>query len=51
MIRPGLPINKLLPDGKLIVVCGRADDAAAWQNLLGQTRCLALALDDARHDR
>jgi hypothetical protein len=47
MNRPGLPIKQLLPDGKVIVVCGRADDAAAWQDLLGPTRCLALALDDA----
>jgi len=47
MTRPGLPINQLLPDGKVIVVCGRADDAAAWQDLLGPARCLALALDDA----
>jgi len=47
MTRPGPPINQLLPDGKVIVVCGRADDAAAWQDLLGPARCLALALDDA----
>lgn len=47
MTRSGLPINHLLPDGKLIVVCGRADDAAAWQDLLGPARCLAIALDDA----
>ncbi|WFE22797.1 hypothetical protein O7621_05505 [Solwaraspora sp. WMMD937] len=47
MTRPALPINQLLPDGKVIVVCGRADDAAAWQDLLGPARCLALALDDA----
>lgn len=47
MSRRGLPINRLLPSGKVLVVCGRADDAAAWQDLLGPTRCLALALDDA----
>jgi hypothetical protein len=47
MTRPGLPIDQLLPDGRVIVVCGRADDARAWQDLLGPTRCLALALDDA----
>ncbi|WP_230415992.1 hypothetical protein [Micromonospora tarapacensis] len=47
MTRPVLPVNQLLPDGKLIVVCGRADDAAAWQELLGSARCLAIALDDA----
>lgn len=50
MSRPGLLINRLLPDGKLIVVCGRADDAEAWQALLGPARCLAIALDDAPSD-
>jgi hypothetical protein len=47
MTRPDVPIDQLLPAGKVVVVCGRADDAAAWQDLLGPTRCLALALDDA----
>ncbi|MFI6758840.1 hypothetical protein ACIBF5_06800 [Micromonospora sp. NPDC050417] len=47
MTRPGLPINQLLPAGRVIVVCGRADDARAWRDLLGPARCLALALDDA----
>lgn len=47
MNNPGLSITQLLPDGKLIVLCGRADDAAAWQDLLGPARCLAIALDDA----
>ncbi|MDZ5447554.1 hypothetical protein U2F26_33440 [Micromonospora sp. 4G57] len=50
MIGPGLQINQLLPDGKVIVVCGRVDDARAWQDLLGPTRCLALALDDVPPD-
>ncbi|WP_204036353.1 hypothetical protein, partial [Micromonospora qiuiae] len=37
----------LPPGGRVIVICGRADDAQAWQKLLGAHRCLALALDDA----
>jgi hypothetical protein len=35
-----------LPTGRIIVVCGRADDAWAWRDLLGPARCLALPLDD-----
>jgi hypothetical protein len=37
----------LVPDGPLIVVCGREDDASAWRSILGAQRCLALALDAA----
>jgi hypothetical protein len=40
-------IAALLPDGKIIVVCGRTDDADAWRDLLGPGRCLTVALDDA----
>ncbi|BCL16001.1 hypothetical protein [Micromonospora sagamiensis] len=50
MTSPGMSITQLLPDGKLIVLCGRADDASAWQDLLGPARCLAIALDDAPHE-
>lgn len=44
MITRDLPISQLF--GKSIVICGRADDAQAWRDLLGPDRCLALALDD-----
>lgn len=37
----------LLPHDRLIVVCGRRDDAATWRELLGPDRCLALPLDTA----
>lgn len=40
-------IVEALPDGRIIVVCGRTDDARAWRDLLGPARCLALPLDDA----
>ncbi|GAB4054890.1 hypothetical protein [Catellatospora paridis] len=34
-----------LPHGRIIVLCGRADDAQAWSDALGADRCLAVALD------
>jgi len=40
-------IADLLPGTKIIAICGRADDAHAWRDLLGPGRCLAVALDDA----
>jgi hypothetical protein len=47
MTEPCSSLTGLLPDGRVIVVCGRADDAQAWQDLLGPARCLAIALDTA----
>ncbi|WP_431728319.1 hypothetical protein [Verrucosispora sp. TAA-831] len=38
--------DHLPPGARIIVICGRADDASAWRELLGSHRCLALALDD-----
>ncbi|WP_247674081.1 hypothetical protein [Micromonospora sp. C51] len=44
----GAHLTGQLPlDGLVIMICGRADDAQAWQELLGSHRCLALTLDDA----
>lgn len=40
-------LTNLLPKGRFIVLCGRPDDATAWQDVLGPDRCLALALDSA----
>jgi hypothetical protein len=40
-------LMELIPDGPLIVVCGREDDVTAWRSLLGAQRCLALSLDAA----
>jgi hypothetical protein len=37
----------LLPEGPIVVVCGRLDDAREWQKLLGSNRCLAVPLDAA----
>ncbi|MDQ7903502.1 hypothetical protein RB614_03110 [Phytohabitans sp. ZYX-F-186] len=38
-------ISRHLPDRKIIVICGREDDAEAWRDLLGNARCLAVPLD------
>ncbi|MBI1758966.1 MAG: hypothetical protein HYR62_07040 [Actinobacteria bacterium] len=44
-------ITDLLPGDRIIVVCGRADDAHAWRSLFGPDRCLAVALDEAPPER
>jgi hypothetical protein len=36
-----------IPTGPFVVICGRADDAAAWLAFLGPHRCHAISLDDA----
>lgn len=44
-------LTGLVPPQKIIVICGREDDAAAWCDLLGSRRCLTIALDKAPHIR
>src|SRR5688572_31655216 len=41
----GQRLVDLLPERKVIVICGRGDDARAWRSLLG-ARCLAIPLDE-----
>ncbi len=38
-------LTDLLPSGRYLVLCGRRDDAHAWQEFLGPDRCLAIPLD------
>lgn len=47
MTEPYPSLTRLLPDGRVIVVCGREDDARAWRDLFGSARCLAVPLDAA----
>lgn len=45
-VTPTVQLSQHLDGRKVIVVCGRADDAAAWTAALGEQRCLAIALDE-----
>jgi hypothetical protein len=40
-----IDLTRSLPAGRLIVLCGRPDDAAAWTEFLGSRRTLAIPLD------
>jgi hypothetical protein len=40
-------LTRPLSEEKIIVICGREDDAAAWRDLLGARQCLTIALDNA----
>lgn len=44
-------IRQSIPADKVVITCGREDDAAAWRALLDVRRCVAVALDTQMEGR